>query len=261
MSTKPQGSMNRAGLLHRCLPLLLALQFLTRIPMPDIGLLDSAQVGRSLLWYPVVGGLIGSLLWLVQLLLQLLLPDLWSVQAGLLLLVWCLVTGGLHLDGLADSADAWAGGFGDRERSLALMKDPRCGPAAVMVLVLLLLVKFSALTALIATTPGWLILAPLVARALLLLLFLSTDYVRAGGLGAVLAQHFPRRLARYQLLLLTMLLLWLGGAIGFAVLLCSLLLFAGLRLLMCRRLGGTTGDTAGALVELSEAAVLLALLL
>ncbi|MFT6915092.1 MAG: adenosylcobinamide-GDP ribazoletransferase [Motiliproteus sp.] len=250
----------RMGLSGWCLPPLLAMQFLTRIPMPDLGLLDNTQVGRSLLWYPAVGGLIGTVLWLTQLLLQALLPDLWSVQAGLLLVVWCLLTGGLHLDGLADSADAWAGGLGDRARSLALMKDPTCGPAGVMVLVLLLVVKFSTLTALIATAPWGLIVAPLVARALLLLLFLSTDYVRAGGLGEVLVQHFPRQQARYLLAALALLLLW-GGAPGVLVLLCTGLLFAGLRLLMCRRLGGTTGDTAGALVELSEAIVLLALLL
>ena len=260
MSDKPQAPSTSIGLPQGCLPLLLALQFLTRIPMPDIGILNNAQVGRSLLWYPVVGGFIGSLLWLLQLLLQLLLPDLWAVQAGLLLLVWCLVTGGLHLDGLADSADAWAGGLGDRERTLALMQDPTCGPAAVMVLVLLLLVKFSALTTLIANAPSGLLLAPLVARAMLLLLFLTTDYVRSGGIGALLAQYFPRQLALYQLLLLALLLVLIGGVMGLLILLCSLLLFCGLRWLMCRRLGGTTGDTAGAVVELSEAMVLLALL-
>ncbi|MFT5721785.1 MAG: adenosylcobinamide-GDP ribazoletransferase [Motiliproteus sp.] len=260
MTSGPSERRNRLGLPGWCEPLVLAMQFLTRIPMPDLGLLEHSQVGRSLLWYPAVGGLIGTVLWLAQLLLQALLPDLWSVQAGLLLLVWCLLTGGLHLDGLADSADAWAGGLGDRARSLELMKDPTCGPAAVMVLVLVLLVKFSTLAALIATAPGGLIVAPLVARALLLLLFLSTDYVRAGGLGEVLSQYFPRQQARYLLAALVLLLVCFGAS-GILVLLCSLLLFAGLRLLMCRRLGGTTGDTAGALVELSEAVVLLALLL
>lgn len=252
---------NRSMLTRWSQPLLLALQFLTRIPMPDIGRVDAAVVGRSLLWYPLVGAFIGCLLWLLQVLLQVLLPQLWSLQAALVLLLWCLLSGGLHLDGLADSADAWAGGLGDRERTLALMKDPTCGPAAVMVLVLLLLVKFSALTALLATAPGWLVLAPVVARALLLLLFLTTDYVRAGGLGEVLAQSFPRQHARFLLAALALLLVLVNGSLGITVLLCSLLLFVAVRQLMITRIGGTTGDTAGALVELSEAAVLLALLL
>ena len=241
--------------------LLIALQFLTRIPMPAMGRVDNALVGRSLLWYPLVGALIGGLLWLLQVFLQWLFPDLWSLQAALILSFWCLLTGGLHLDGLADSADAWAGGLGDRERTLGLMKDPTCGPAAVMIVILLLLIKFSALAALVARAPELLLLAPAVARGLLLLLFLSTDYVRSGGLGEALVQHFPRTSARYLLLILGLVLLIFGGSTGVAVLGCSLLLFVGLRQLMLRRIGGTTGDTAGALVELSEAAVLLALLI
>jgi adenosylcobinamide-GDP ribazoletransferase len=67
------------------------------------------------------------------------------LHAALLLTVWVLLSGGLHLDGLADSADAWLGGFGDRERTLTIMKDPRSGPIAVVVLVLVLLLKFCAL--------------------------------------------------------------------------------------------------------------------
>ncbi len=251
---------NRKGFPGWLQPLLIALQFLTRIPMPDTGRVDDAVVGRSLLWYPMVGMLIGALLCLAQALLQLMLPEQWSIQAALLLTIWCLVTGGLHLDGLADSADAWVGGFGDRERTLALMKDPTCGPAAVLLLVLVLLVKFSALTTLISTAPSWLWLAPVVARALLLLLFLTTDYVRSAGIATVLSRALPRRAAQLLLVVLTTVLLVAAGAVGFSVLLAVVLLFVGLRGLMLQRLGGTTGDTAGALVELSEAMTLLALL-
>ncbi len=132
--------------------LLIALQFLTRIPVPDHGNQDPVLVGRSLLCYPAVGLLIGCLLWGLQYLLQLLLPQLWSLQAALILTGWCLITGGLHLDGLADSADAWLGGLGDRQRTLELMKDPTCGSAAVLVLVLVLLIKFSALQLLISSS-------------------------------------------------------------------------------------------------------------
>ncbi len=240
-------------------PPVLALQFLTRIPMPDIGLAGNSMVGRSLLFYPLVGLLIGLALWGGQQLLQILWPELWGLQAALLLALWCLLTGGLHLDGLADSADAWVGGFGDRERTLALMKDPTCGPAAVMLLVLLMLVKFSALQALLDSDPIGLIVAPLIARSLLLLLFLTTPYVRKGGLGDVLSRHFPRTLSWWLLVMLLVLLLFSG--VGGGVWLLSLLCFLALRRLMLVRLGGTTGDTAGAMVEVVEASVLLGLLL
>lgn len=243
-------------------PLVVALQLLTRLPMPDIGRADAVVVGRSLLCYPLVGALIGLWLWLLQGVLQWLWPEQWGIQAALLLLAWCLSSGGLHLDGLADSADAWVGGYGDRTRTLALMKDPTCGPVAVVVLVVVLLCKYAALSVLLAEQPWWLMLAPLVGRSYLLLLFLSSRYVRAGGLGDVLSRHFPKMACGWLLLLLAIGLLLSGvaGVAGVAVLVLTLGVFWGLRRMMIARLGGFTGDTAGALVELIEATVLLALL-
>src|SRR5690606_5510087 len=114
--------------------------------------------------------------------------------AALLLAIWVGLTGALHLDGLADTVDAWIGGYGDRERTLAIMKDPRSGPMAVVALVLLLLLKFAALVVLLesgADAALW--LALLMGRSALLGLFLTTSYVREGGLGTALAEHLPRR--------------------------------------------------------------------
>lgn len=121
--------------------LVLAFQFLTRIPVYRVFSIASTipppQVaGKALLYYPIVGAVIGGGL--------ILLPITFNyahiavsphIQAGLVLVLWVWITGGLHLDGLADSADAWLGGFGDKQRTLDLMKDPTCGPSAVVVLV------------------------------------------------------------------------------------------------------------------------------
>ncbi|MNC56238.1 Cobalamin synthase [compost metagenome] len=164
----------------------------------------------------------------------------------------------MHLDGLADSADALLGGFGDRERTLLIMKDPRSGPIAVVTLVLVLLLKFCALWVLVEQGIGaQLLLAPLIGRAAMLGLFLSTPYVRQGGLGQALAEHLPRHAAGWVLLGCVLFCLVLGGW----VVVLALAVFAWLRLLMCRRLGGTTGDTAGAMLELLELAVVLGLAL
>lgn len=238
---------------------LIALQFLTRLPISLPGMPAPAAVGRSLLSYPLVGLLLGAVLLTAQWVLQGQAP---ALQAALLLILWVGLTGGLHLDGLADSADAWAGGFGDRERTLTIMQDPRSGPIAVVVLVLLLLLKFAALLTLLqAGQPLALLLAPWIARGLLPLLFFSTPYVRPGGLGALLAAHLPRAELPWWLAGHGLLLVLLSSWPGLLALLAALLLFAGLRRLMCQRLGGTTGDTAGALVELAEAVVLLLLAL
>jgi len=233
---------------------IIALQFLTRIPVPTFREIGEAEIGRSLLYYPLVGMVIGLLLVGLNLLLAGA-PD--GLQAALVLAAWVLITGALHLDGLADSADAWLGGLGDRERTLAIMKDPRSGPAAVVVIVLLLMIKFAALQALIAND-HWpvLILAPLLARTSLPLLFQTTPYVRPGGLATAIAEYSS----------------WVGGIllplfVGIGVLVvmgwsAALLIiavictFVLLRAMMIKRLGGTTGDTAGALVEVVETVVL-----
>jgi len=237
------------------LPFWIALQFLSSLPVSLPGMPAPREVGRSLLFYPLVGLLFGLLLWLASHLLQ---GTPAALQAALLLTLWVLLSGALHLDGLADSADAWLGGFGDRERTLCIMKDPRSGPIAVVTLVLVLLLKFCALWVLVEQGVGaQLLLAPLLGRAAMLALFLCTPYVRPGGLGQALAEHLPRRAAGWVLLGCVLFSLLLGG---WSVVL-AMLVFAWLRQLMSRRLGGTTGDTAGALLELLELAVLLGLAL
>jgi adenosylcobinamide-GDP ribazoletransferase len=236
----------------------IALQFLTRLPVTLAGMPTPEQIGRSLLCYPLVGLLIGELLLGAQ---QLLGDSAVLLQAALLLTLWVGISGGLHLDGLADSADAWVGGFGDKECTLAIMKDPRSGPIAVVVLVLVLLLKFAALVALLESDSGLLLLlVPWLARCLLPLLFLSTPYVRAGGLGQALAEHLPRRQLPWVLAVNALLMLLLGWSALLAVLVAGVV-FLWLRALMLKRLGGTTGDTAGALLEIAECAVLLALAL
>ncbi len=236
------------------LPFWIALQFLSSLPVTLPGMPTPTQLGRSLLWYPVVGAVFGGVLWLASQALGGAPPYL---QAALLLSLWVMLSGALHLDGLADSADAWLGGFGDRERTLRIMKDPRSGPIAVVTLVLVLLLKFCALLALIEQGDGLgLLVAPVVGRAALLALFLCTPYVRPGGLGEALAQHLPVRQGRWVLGASALACLLCLGSAGVMTLCLVLVAFMGLRAAMIRRLGGTTGDTAGALLEVLEVVVL-----
>ena len=99
-------------------PALIAVQFLTRFPIrldpPPV----AREVGLSLLWYPAVGVLLGLLVWVSAILLS---PLATPLAAAMVLALWVSCTGALHLDGLADTADAWVGGRGDRERTLAIM--------------------------------------------------------------------------------------------------------------------------------------------
>ena len=241
------------------LPFWIALQFLSSLPIRLPGMPQPREVGRSVLFYPLVGFLFGVLLWGLDALLA---GAPLMLHAALLLTVWVLLSGGLHLDGLADSADAWLGGFGDRERTLTIMKDPRSGPIAVVTLVLVLLLKFCALLALIEQQQGAaLLIVPLIGRAALLGVFLTTRYVRAGGLGQALADHLPRTAGWWVLGLSAVACVVLAGVAGVWALGMAALGFVWLRRVMVRRLGGTTGDTAGALLELLEVLVLVGLAL
>lgn len=236
-------------------PLLLAIQFLTQIPVRLKQTYGEREVGASLLYYPLVGLLLGALLAGLHSLLHGV-PEL--LHAALLLAAWVVMTGALHLDGLADSVDAWLGGIGNRERTMAIMKDPYAGPAAVVAVVLVLLLKFSALVSLVQCDNGWALLWPLLlARSAMPLLFLTTPYVRPAGLGSALARHAPRRAVIMMLLATLLGVLAALGMRGVGLVLGCLAVFWLLRRMMIARLGGTTGDTAGALLELMETAALI----
>ncbi len=236
--------------------LLLALQLLTRLPVRRELDARPEALGRSVLCYPLVGLVVGVVAaaagWLAG--------ATPLLAAALALAAWIAVTGALHLDGLADSADAWIGGHGDRARTLEIMKDPACGPVAVVVLVALLLVKFAALAALLeADQWGAPVAAAVAGRAVLVALFLSTPYARPGGMGEVLARHLPRRAGRVVVAASALFLMLGWDWAGVAALAAVALLLVVARRALLARLGGTTGDSAGALVELAEGAVLVAL--
>lgn len=235
---------------------LIALQFLTRIPVARHLNTNDAALGHSVLYYPLVGFLIGTVLSALSLLLSAV-PD--TVTAAIVLSAWVWLTGGLHLDGLADCADATVGGMGDRQRSLQIMKDPAAGPVAVTVLLLVLLLKWVCLVELIQQ--GNLIvlmLVPLLGRCAILLLMLSTPYVSSKGLAEKIVENLPFADARWVIVVS---LVFAGLMIGWAN-----VLFAGILLLWVRnmallRLGGVTGDVYGAAVELVETGALLAVVL
>lgn len=230
---------------------LLALSLMTRIPVSNIDNIEDEDSGRSALFYPIVGLLIGLLLYIPVLLF----PDAPDfVLAAVIITFWAIITGGLHLDGLADSADGWLGGLGDKERTLSIMKDPVVGAAGAIALVCFLLLKFTVVTASLQHGIAWLlIIAPLFARAMVLLTFATTAYANSTGMANTVVNHIPK----------TASLLLIGGCVFIAALasfggiVAAFIAFFFLRRLMLQRLGGCTGDTVGATVEISEMLFLL----
>jgi adenosylcobinamide-GDP ribazoletransferase len=237
-------------------PFLVALQFLTRVPVRLSRAPSPHELGQSLLWYPVVGLLLGALLWGLACGFDFIAPGL---RPGLLLAAWVGLTGTLHIDGLGDTADAWIGGGRDRERMLVIMKDPRAGPGAVAVIVMVLLLKFEAIGALSASHRIDLLLPPILARTAIPSLFATTPYVRINGIATNHAAELPRRAAVMLIIISLLLAILVFRQIGGFAVFSAAATFLIARAMLIRALGGTTGDTAGAMVELIETAVLIAI--
>jgi|TARA_B110000261_G_scaffold32945_1_gene37928 adenosylcobinamide-GDP ribazoletransferase len=238
-----------------------AMQFLTRIPLATRTIFDNKDYANSLAWYPVIGLVLGGLVWLSGVALAGLSST--SLTAALVLAVWVLLTGALHLDGVADCADAWVGGFGDREKTFQILKDPRSGPIAVVVLVLVLLIKWAALEVLLGSEHWSIIwLIPLLARGAMPYIFWRLDYVRSSGLGAAFVEGLSRQRILISLLFLVVIaVLSLTGQLGILVLfvVVSLLIYLWWKRASYQKLGGFNGDCAGALVEFLELGLLFGL--
>ena len=161
----------------------LALTFLTKLPWPWRGPADETALARSMFWFPWVGALLGLIFWGAWAGLQKILPA--PAAAALLLALTVWVTGGLHLDGLADTADGLGGGR-TPEEALRIMKDSRVGAFGVISLILALVLKFSLFLSLATQTrgAGVLLLFPVISRWSMVLLAYLSPYARAeGGLG------------------------------------------------------------------------------
>jgi len=232
-----------------------AISFLTILPVQLKQSPAPGDSGRAAAWYPVVGLVIGFFVAATWWLTRHIFPPL--PAAGLTLAVWILLTGGLHLDGLADCCDGMLNPA-STERRLEIMRDPRLGGFGVIGLSLTLILKTAALVSLPHGTRGLLaVLLAASASRWVVLLAGRQPLARPDGMGA----DFTLGLQPTALLwgaLIPLALAALGGTRGLAALLSALLAAGGVTLLARRRIGGVTGDVFGAVVELGELAVLLA---
>jgi adenosylcobinamide-GDP ribazoletransferase len=233
-----------------------AMQFLSRVPMGKTIIASDKQWAQSVYYYPLVGAVLGVILATLSYLLN----DISTVLAAIIVLtVWVAFTGALHIDGLADCSDGWVGGQGSREKTLAIMKDPAAGPIAVVVIVLVLLLKFAALTVLLSSANLFvLLIIPLMARTTLLAAFIYAPYANPEGIGAQVAPYLSQKLVGVWLILsaaVTMFFLPLGAAL--MLLLVTAVVFWLWRAACINRLQGVTGDCMGALVEVQEVCMLL----
>lgn len=233
-------------------PFFAAISFLTIVRIPPAWCGDEQALGRSLSWFPVVGLLIGCAAALCDGVLRTLFPGL-LVPSALTIILLIAVSGGFHLDGLADSADAFMSSR-PKDQMLEIMKDSRCGPMGVLVIVALLLLKFAALASL---SGDWraptIVLMPLAGRSALVLKTVSLNYVRDSGLVSMFQRGNRERNYGITLLLLVGSSCLAFGLKGFWVVFACLLVIWIFARYCHAKIGGLTGDTLGAACELLEA--------
>ena len=245
---------------------LLAFQFLTIIPVKMMDNISERDMGRSSAFFPLVGAVQGILLAFSSFLLMKVFPI--ELTNGLIVLILVITTAGLHLDGLADTFDAIASRK-DREKKLAIMKDSGVGPFGVMSIVFVILLKYISLNALffnssLATYYLSLFLMPVFSRWAMVVAIFHTKSARQEGLGKIFIEHTRGN----ELLIATLLVLILFASAfiisnkallppfqlsAFIPALPVLYTFSMISVWFSKKtFGGMTGDTFGAVAEMSE---------
>jgi len=230
----------------------LAWQFLTILPWRKSGIETTPQLlGRSMAYYPAIGLLLGLILWAAHWALYFFLPR--ALCDGLTLLALVILTGALHLDGLADTIDGLATGKAPAER-LRIMKDHRVGAFGVVGLILVLGLKFLALHSLDTQDVGRALLVALtLSRWSMVQLTYRAPYARReGGLGLPFKENLKKRevvIATISSLAVSFFILRFWGAMLWLLLGMGTLLFQSF---FEKKIGGITGDILGAANETNE---------
>jgi len=241
-------------LLTEYMELVAAVSFLSVLPMPGRTRLFSRDAAAPPLigsaYFPLVGLLLGFLLYLLVLVFTPLIPQ--PALAGLLVVALALLTGGLHLDGLMDTCDGLFGGS-TRERKLEIMRDSRVGSFGVLSGVCILLLKFAFLVSLREQAlPSVLLVTLPSARWALVLVLRVFPGARPTGLGEAFRRSTtPERLILAGIMA-AVIALATGRLIGLIVLAIVSIVAYALGFWISKKLGGLTGDTYGAIEELAE---------
>ncbi|MSQ30892.1 MAG: adenosylcobinamide-GDP ribazoletransferase [Dehalococcoidia bacterium] len=236
---------------------LIAFEFLTPLHLRRVRSYEDRVFAEALGWYPLIGLIIGGVLVLADRALSWLLPP--APAAALLVALLALISGGLHLDGVADTADGMAI-QGDRAARLGVMSEGNTGPAGVMALLLVLLAEWAAL----ATLPppvrtAGLLIAPALARWTVVPVGVLFRPARPRGLGHALAQGMWPVAAPLASAIAVGAALGLFGLPGLVLLATAAVAAVILAGAATRLLDGVTGDVFGAAIEVAQVAVWMAL--
>ena len=247
-------------LLNEIRALVAAIRLLTRVPLPSRIPTSDADMHRSLRYLPLVGAMIGIAAIFLSIIVGGFLPR--SVYVFILIAITILLTGALHEDGLADTADGIGGGH-SRERALEIMRDSRIGTYGVLALILVIGTKAATLSALPDAGVGMLIIAAYtVSRASIVVAMWRVRPARPDGLGAIFddGPGIGSVLVALATSAIPLVGLWtvLGWQTVAATLGGAVFGHIAARVFYQPKLGGYTGDTLGAVQQITELAMYLA---
>jgi len=231
--------------------MVLAFQFGTILPMPNLKEVEVPELRRSVAVFPIVGGLLGAVLLLADWGLQHILPS-WP-GAVLALALYTGMTGALHLDGLMDTFDA-LGSRKPRDAALDIMRDSRIGAMGAVSCVLILGIKLCCLASIGVGDWGFFLVVPMVSRLCMVWSMRLAPSARVGlGLGGIYAGQVPASVIAIGSLVIALLSFFLLSPAEAVTIIIAALVFTSLfTAWMKYKFGGMTGDTYGALHELAE---------
>ncbi|WP_230958192.1 adenosylcobinamide-GDP ribazoletransferase [Burkholderia territorii] len=235
-----------------------ALGYFTRVPVPRAIGYAAGDLDQAARYFPLVGACVGAWGALVYLAALRVLPA--SIAVGLSTAATLLATGAFHEDGLADSCDAFGGGYA-RDDVLRIMHDSRIGTFGAAALVIVLGLKWQALSAMPPLRAAWtMIAAHAASRAGAVSLLMSLDYVRPEGKAKPVAQRMGARAASVAAAFGLPWLFWPDWRAGLAAFVALLLVRAWAARYFVKRIGGYTGDCLGFAQQLCELAIYLVVL-
>ena len=235
----------------------MATAFLTRVPVPIVA--GASDVGHAARWFPLVGGLLGGASALIAWAMVQVMDFPAALTAALVVGLAAWATGGIHLDGLADTVDGFGGGR-DKEDILRIMRDPLIGSYGAAALVFVIGIKVTALAALLerGVAIPFLVTAPAISRWTISALAAWLPYARTEeGLGKAITHERDALGLLVATAITAVLAIATLRANALAVWLFAALVAVWIARTARRRIGGVTGDVFGATIELTETSVLL----
>ncbi len=239
--------------------LFIAIQFLTIIPFGKKLKIEEGDFARSMVFFPVVGLIIGMFLVLINYLALIFLSSF--VINVLIIITWVILTGALHLDGFADTVDGLWGGQSKEER-LKIMKDSFIGAKGGVALFCLLALKFALLMEII---PHYkyqtLLFTPVMGRWAMVVGIFLAPYAKEEGMAMPFVEHKDKRHLLWASLIALIIGLFLFKFVSLGIMGLTFFVTFILTSYLKRRIGGITGDTLGALEEIIEVFILLVICL